>query len=109
MTGVDTAQAFWALLLPHGMKGGALVHKNLDDDDVVLEPQDGFKSEYVEWWFDFLNEKGGKGVSKDTWNMFLEFVRTIDSGFMNYNMDGAWPSTIDDFVEWAKARLASGA
>lgn len=106
--GIDIAQAFWALLLPHGMDGGALAHKRQDGDDVIMESQEGFKPEYVQWWFDFLNEKGGKGISKDTWNMFLEFVRTIDSGFTNYSMDGAWPSTIDDFVEWAKARLASG-
>jgi Cullin binding len=69
MTGIDTAQAFWALLLPHGMKDGALAHKNPDDEEGAMEPQDGFKSEYVEWWFEFLNKKGGKGVSKDTWNM----------------------------------------
>jgi DCN1-like protein 1/2 len=106
--GTDVAQAFWALLLPHGMKGGALAHKKQDGDDVIMEPQEGFKLEYVQWWFDFLNEKGGRGVSKDTWNMFLEFVRTIDSRFANYSLDGAWPSTIDDFVEWAKTRLASG-
>jgi hypothetical protein len=30
---------------------------------------DGWKEEYTSWWFDFLNEKGGKGVSKDTWVM----------------------------------------
>lgn len=69
MTGVDIAQAFWALLLPHGLMGGALAHKKQDGDDVIMEPQEGFKSEYLQWWFDFLNEKGGKGVSKDTWNM----------------------------------------
>jgi DCN1-like protein 1/2 len=67
--GTDVAQAFWALLLPHGMKGGALAHKKQDCDDVIMEPQEGFKPEYVQWWFDFLNQKGGKGVSKDTWNM----------------------------------------
>lgn len=78
MTGIDTAQAFWALLLPHGMNGGALAHKNSDDNSVVMGPQDGFKSEYVEWWFDFLNEKGGKGVSKDTWNM-VRFLFSIFS------------------------------
>jgi len=54
------------------MKGGALAHKNQDGEDVIMEPQEGFKLEYVQWWFDFLNEKGGKGVSKDTWNMVCQ-------------------------------------
>ena len=60
---------------------------------------------------------------------FLDFVRTIDAKFENYDMEGgrsyvacdqrinwwytihsaAWPSTIDDFVQWAKERLASEA
>lgn len=58
---------------------------------------------------------------------FLEFVRSIDSEFSHYELEGthiylfvksrsqladlllaAWPSTIDDFVDDAKKRLASG-
>ena len=31
--------------------------------------EEGWKSEYTDWWFEFLREKGGKGVSKDTWQM----------------------------------------
>ncbi|TFY56099.1 hypothetical protein EVG20_g9064 [Dentipellis fragilis] len=68
-------------------------------------------------------------------SQFLDFVRTIDSKFEKYDMEGtlylqrpassaelssrsawltssaaaAWPSTIDDFVEWAKVRIAAGA
>ncbi|KAF5376734.1 hypothetical protein D9615_007893 [Tricholomella constricta] len=108
---VDTAQAFWGLLLPHGLEGDALSHtKDVSEDgDVSMEDEEGWKPEYVQWWFDFLNEKGGKGVSKDTWAMFYDFVRTINSKFTNYDMEAAWPSTIDDFVDYAKARLASGA
>jgi DCN1-like protein 1/2 len=56
------------------MKGGALAHKKQDGDDVIMEPQEGFKLEYVQWWFDFLNEKGGRGVSKDTWNMVCRYL-----------------------------------
>ena len=77
--GVDSAQAFWSLLLPHGLKGGALSHTSADDsssdrdddNDVTMEDptEEGWKDEYTEWWFEFLAEKGGKGVSKDTWNM----------------------------------------
>lgn len=66
-TALDSAQAFWSLLLPHGLEGGALSHIHSDDDD--NDTGSGWKDEYTQWWFDFLNEKGGKGISKDTWVM----------------------------------------
>jgi len=111
----ETAQAFWALLIPKGLNGRALSHvksleNNEEDEDMGQSPEeDGWADEYTQWWFEFLNEKGTKGVSKDTWAMFLEFVRTIDSQFQHYDETAAWPSTIDDFVEWARSRLAAGA
>ncbi|KAG5338793.1 hypothetical protein C0989_006220 [Termitomyces sp. Mn162] len=105
--GMDSAQAFWALLLPHGLTGSALSHIRAEssDGDVSMEDEEGWKSEYVQWWFDFLNEKGGKGVSKDTWVMvciislslclsylksiqFLDFLRSIDCKFSNHNIEG---------------------
>ncbi|TFY56094.1 hypothetical protein EVG20_g9063 [Dentipellis fragilis] len=76
--GLETAQAFWGLLLPHGLQGGALAHiraRDDDGDDNMQGEEDGWKEEYTQWWFDFLNEKGGKGVSKDTWLM----VRPLSS------------------------------
>jgi len=72
ISALETAQAFWGLLLPHGLSGGALAHIDEDGPDVRMkgaDAEEGFKEEYVQWWFDFLNEKGGKGVSKDTWMM----------------------------------------
>ncbi|KAH9476857.1 Defective in cullin neddylation protein 1 [Psilocybe cubensis] len=107
--GLETAQAFWGLLLPHGFQGGALSRANDDDNDVKMDGDEGWKKEYLQWWFDFMNQKGLKGVSKDTWVMFLDFIRSTNSTFSNYDMEAAWPSTIDDFVEYAKHRLASGA
>ncbi|KAJ7038883.1 Cullin binding-domain-containing protein [Mycena alexandri] len=116
---IDTAQAFWALLLPHGMSGGAISHTDADTGtgmdgggDVRMggtgKHTAGFAPEHVDWWFEFLGTHGGKGVSKDTWVMFLDFVRTVDARFETYDMEAAWPSTIDDFVEWAKVRVAGG-
>ncbi|KAH6912125.1 Cullin binding-domain-containing protein [Coprinopsis sp. MPI-PUGE-AT-0042] len=106
--GLDTAQAFWNLLLPHGLEGGALSHSDEDQDVRMSETgDDGFKREYVDWWFEFLNEKGGKGVSKDTWQMLFDFIRTIDSQFKNYDEEAAWPSAFDEFVEYARNRLQS--
>ena len=63
----------------------------------------------------------------DLASQFLDFMRTIDSKFEKYDLEGelrnaatrlnltpeisiaAWPSTIDDFVEYARARLAKSA
>jgi len=107
----ETAQAFWATLLPHGVQGGALshIHSTDEDDDDDMGEREGWQGKYVQWWFDYLNEKGAKGISRDTWVLFPEFVRTIDSKFEEYDIEAAWPSTIDDFVDWAKVRLNSGA
>ncbi|KAJ7447330.1 Cullin binding-domain-containing protein [Mycena galericulata] len=109
---IDTATAFWGLLLPHGMAGGALSHiapEGGDGGRMQVDDVDAFSDEHVQWWFEFLQERGGKGVSKDTWVMFHDFIRTIDARFETYDMEAAWPSTIDDFVEWARARVAAGA
>lgn len=67
------AQGFWGLLIPHGLEGGAITHiasAQAEEDDVDMTGTgEGWKEAYTQWWFDFLNEKGGKGVSKDTWQM----------------------------------------
>ena len=64
----ETAQAFWKLLLPHGMTRGALTRKS-DGEDVDMSGEGGWEERYTQWWFDFLTEKGARGVSKDVWVM----------------------------------------
>ena len=91
------------------------------DEDVDMdesEDEEGWKEEYLQWWFDFLNERGSKGVTKDTWIMvctfshhrlmfiirrlhvtstyswhsiikFYDFIRSIDAKFSKYNVNGA--------------------
>ncbi|KAG1721965.1 Cullin binding-domain-containing protein [Suillus lakei] len=88
---IDTALAFWDLLLPTGLTGGALNHDLTGEDvDMDGEESSGWTNEHTQWWFQFLTEKGGKGVSKDTWMMLFDFIP-------------AWPSAIDDFVAWARS------
>jgi DCN1-like protein 1/2 len=103
---LEMAQAFWGLLLPHGLKGGALSHINNkdEDEDEDMSGEEGWQEEHTQWWFEFLNEKKFKGISKDTWVVFRDFVRTIDSKFEKHDVDAAWPSAVDDFVEWVKEK-----
>ncbi|RPD63357.1 defective in Cullin neddylation protein 1 [Lentinus tigrinus ALCF2SS1-6] len=115
--GLDMAQGFWQILIPHGLQGGALAHvpsaaQDEDGDDSMDGsggPEEGWKDDYTQWWSEFLEKNGTKGVSKDVWQMFFEFVRTIDSKFEKYDAEAAWPSTIDDFVEYAKNRVEGNA
>uniref|UniRef100_W5MMQ7 DCN1-like protein n=1 Tax=Lepisosteus oculatus TaxID=7918 RepID=W5MMQ7_LEPOC len=60
----------------------------------------------LERWLDFLTENpsGVKGISRDTWNMFLNFTQVIGPDLGNYSEDEAWPSLFDTFVEWEMER-----
>ncbi|XP_058062362.1 DCN1-like protein 3 isoform X1 [Anopheles bellator] len=54
-------------------------------------------------WLDFLEQQENiRGVPKDTWNMFLNFVESCD--IENYDDTEAWPSLFDDFVEYEQER-----
>ena len=67
--GLDMAQGFWALLIPHGLQGGALSHKSEEDDDSMGVDEEGWKEEYTNWWFDYLTSKNVRAISKDVWHM----------------------------------------
>ncbi|EKC98435.1 hypothetical protein A1Q2_07449 [Trichosporon asahii var. asahii CBS 8904] len=62
-----------------------------------------FDGDDLEMWLEFQRERG-KAVSKDTWSLFIDFLRTIDKQYKEYDEEAAWPSTIDDFVEYARAK-----
>lgn len=56
-------------------------------------------------WCKFLEETNVKGISRDTWNLFLPFSMTVNADFSNYDESEAWPSLFDDFVDYQKQKL----
>lgn len=50
----------------------------------------------------FLDQSKYKVINKDQWCNILEFSRTISNDLSNYDVDGAWPVMLDEFVEWLK-------
>uniref|UniRef100_A0A0K0E5J0 Defective in cullin neddylation protein n=1 Tax=Strongyloides stercoralis TaxID=6248 RepID=A0A0K0E5J0_STRER len=53
-------------------------------------------------WLKFLQTTDSKKITKDTWNLVLEFMNTMDERFKNYTCEDCWPVLIDEFVEYAK-------
>ncbi len=62
--------------------------------------------DWLDLWKTFLSEKWTRSVNKDMWNMVLEFaLKTMtDETLSFWNEDGAWPSVIDDLVEWCTGK-----
>lgn len=62
--------------------------------------------DWLELWKSFLDEKWTRSVNKDMWNMTLEFaLKSMEDETLSFwNEDGAWPSVIDDFVEWCHSK-----
>jgi len=83
LAAIETAIAFWGLLLPAGQRGQALRHMDMITDsstgDVsyLVSKEPGWKPEYNALWFEYLNEKGGKGISKDTWHMVSDLSNQL--------------------------------
>lgn len=50
----------------------------------------------------FLEQSKYKVINKDQWCNILEFSRTINNDLSNYDIDGAWPVMLDEFVEWLR-------
>uniref|UniRef100_A0A1I8IEL6 Defective in cullin neddylation protein n=2 Tax=Macrostomum lignano TaxID=282301 RepID=A0A1I8IEL6_9PLAT len=56
-------------------------------------------------WCQFLQENKVRGISRDTWNLFFDFISNPDN-LAEYDPNGAWPSLIDEFVEHVNSQTA---
>jgi DCN1-like protein 4/5 len=56
-------------------------------------------------FLEFLKQQDSyKGLNVDQWTSLLEFCKTIDLNFANYDENGAWPCVLDEWVSWAKEK-----
>nr|CAG4643492.1 EOG090X0DAO [Ilyocryptus agilis] len=53
-------------------------------------------------FFQFLDQSRYRVLNKDQWCNVLEFSRAVHPDLTNYDVDGAWPVMLDEFVEWLK-------
>jgi len=52
-------------------------------------------------WLTFLERHPSvRGVPRDTWNMFLNFLEAVGDDLSTYDDAEAWPSLFDDFVDY---------
>jgi len=60
----------------------------------------------LEFWLRFLESSADtiRGISRDTWNLFLIFVRRCAHDLSTYDETEAWPSLFDDFVHFHNDR-----
>lgn len=52
-------------------------------------------------WLGYLEDRPDeiRGITRDTWNMFLTFTEVVGEDLDSYDDNEAWPSLFDDFVE----------
>lgn len=56
-------------------------------------------------WLEFLDKHQAiRGIPKDTWDMFLNFLEQVGDDLSSYDDAEAWPSLFDDFVEYENDR-----
>lgn len=75
--------------------------KTLELDVVIgflqlLMPENAHTSNFVKF---LQHQSTYRGMSADHWRMWYEFATTVGPEFKEYDINAAWPSIIDEYVE----------
>ena len=82
----------WALYIPPALSAQPSALSYISAGSPPSAPSDDpprFTMANFDSWIDFQRQKG-KAVSKDTWNLFIDFIRTMDGEFKEYDEEGEW-------------------
>ena len=68
------------------------------------------RTPWLDWWFEFQEEKWKRAVNKELWRQTLTFAQETmkDESLSFWSEESSWPSVIDDFVEWVKTEKRKG-
>lgn len=70
--------------------------------ELLLSPQ---YPKLTEQWLAFLSEMTPvKGVTRDTWDLLLDFFAKVKDSYANYDENEAWPVLIDDYMTWIESK-----
>jgi len=62
------------------------------------------KFKHLDLFVYYLKQTKVKVINRDLWNMLWIFAQTIDDEMTNYDMYDAWPTLLDEFVQWYRDR-----
>mmetsp|Transcript_55056 Transcript_55056/g.154893 ORF Transcript_55056/g.154893 Transcript_55056/m.154893 type:complete len:259 (-) Transcript_55056:81-857(-) len=54
-------------------------------------------------WINFVEQTVKNAISKDTWLMLYDLATQVKPDLSDYDMNGAWPVLLDEFVEQVKS------
>jgi len=57
----------------------------------------------LDTWLSFVERKVKNAISKDTWMMLYDLATQVKPDLSDYDMNGAWPVMLDEFVEEVKS------
>lgn len=61
----------------------------------------------LDTWLAFVEQRCKNAISKDTWMMLYDLATQVKPDLSDYDMNGAWPVLIDEFVESVKSQQQS--
>eukprot|EP00929_Paragymnodinium_shiwhaense_P063755 TRINITY_DN3188_c0_g1_i1.p1 TRINITY_DN3188_c0_g1~~TRINITY_DN3188_c0_g1_i1.p1 ORF type:complete len:261 (-),score=72.99 TRINITY_DN3188_c0_g1_i1:337-1119(-) len=61
----------------------------------------------LDTWIAFVEAKVKNAISKDTWMMLYDLATQLKPDLSDYDVNGAWPVLLDEFVDYVRQQQAS--
>lgn len=97
-----TALGLWNVYIPSALEARPSALSRIPSGDPPNSPSTDIPPEFTKAHFDLwieFQKKKGKAVSKDTWSLFVDFIRSIDADFKEYDDSGESPFPKHELVK----------
>ena len=100
----DAAITYWQAFLPPALESTPSALASTRPDAASSSSPPEFSKDDLGLWCDFMRTKG-KAVTRDTWVLFIDFVRSIDKDFKDYDEEGVLQQSVSGTMLWADSSL----